>query len=253
VFAMLLTMLPSLQEVVIWQHNRSLRETAIMVSFIAQATLRASPTARALRKLRSFRFGQRGENEDNGRGVLLPFTAIPSLWHIAGVNTNLQVPPISPNPFQEIYGWRTHPPTNVQSLVFEKSTVGAAAIPYLLEQAKFTMLRSFWYEIDGGYAYINRFSPEWIITALIQYARETLEELCFVVRSKREIVERWKGVLDVKAFKRLQVLEIESAFLCQGEKEKLATEGAKSLGEVVPETVEKVRLICLCIHGFHAY
>jgi len=41
----------------------------------------------------------------------------------------------------------------------------------------------FWYEVDGNNAYIESFSPDWIVNALTPYAEETLEELGFIVRS----------------------------------------------------------------------
>jgi hypothetical protein len=77
---------------------------------------------------------------------------------------------------------------------------GHAAIPYLLELGKFTFLRSLWYEVDGNNAYIESFFPAWIVNALTLHAKETLEELGFVIRSNWEILEKWKGVVDIRVF-----------------------------------------------------
>ena len=140
-FAILLTLLPNLQEVVIWQNNRSLPQTASMISAIAQATLKSPDQKHALCKFHSFRMCQRGENEDVARDILVLFTAIPSLQRITGINVNLRVPPHGRQPFQKVNGWGPRPPTNVKSLVFEQSTVGYTAIPHLFAWGKFTMLR----------------------------------------------------------------------------------------------------------------
>ncbi|PMD54887.1 uncharacterized protein K444DRAFT_666843 [Hyaloscypha bicolor E] len=58
---------------------------------------------------------------------------------------------------------------------------GPAAIPYLLEWGKFTMLRSLWYEADGDNAYIECFFPDCIANTLKLYAKETLEELALLL------------------------------------------------------------------------
>lgn len=222
-----------------------------MVSSIAQASAKSPDNNHALSKLQSFRLGQRGESVENGLNAIFPFTAIPTVQQIRGINVHLETQPDAPEPFRSCDGWDARPATGVKSLVFKQSNVLPSAIPYLLEWGKFTMLSRFWYEVAGNNADIESFSPDWVVNALMMYAKETLEELYFVVRTNWEIVERWTGAVDVRAFERLKILEVESGFLYKGGE--VVAEDAESLAGILPSTIERVGFNplsdCASFHG----
>ncbi|KAE9367375.1 hypothetical protein N431DRAFT_444522 [Stipitochalara longipes BDJ] len=175
-------------------------ETTHMIERIAQATLKSPAKKHALSKLQSLRFGQRGDNHANEIAILLPFTAIPTVQYITGINMHLE-------------------------------TLNGA-----------TSERSKHFGIDGNNAHVETFHPDWIVNALILYAQETLEELCSVVWPNWEIVEHWNRVLNVTAFKRLKVLEVESGMLCEGEEARVVVKDARQLVDILLRMLEKLTL-----------